>query len=60
MAKKREGFRLDLREPLASELTRFCKINYRKKTEVVRQALAEFLRRNAMEIDKERRRREIS
>lgn len=46
MAKKRGGFRLDLGEPLASELTRFCERNFRKKTEVVRQALRDFLRRS--------------
>jgi Arc/MetJ-type ribon-helix-helix transcriptional regulator len=45
MAKKRGGFRLDLGEPLASDLTRFCKVNYRKKTEVVREALRDFLKR---------------
>jgi hypothetical protein len=33
------GFRLNLREPLEGQLDAFCRENFRKKTEVVREAL---------------------
>lgn len=44
MAKKLSigGFRLDLGEPLSDQLTEFCENNYRKKTEVIREALASY------------------
>jgi hypothetical protein len=43
------GFRLDLGEPLANQLTEFCEQNFRKKTEVVREALSEYFDRWAEE-----------
>ena len=46
------GFRLDLGEPLASQLAEFCKKNYRKKTEVIREAVTQYLDRWAVEADK--------
>ena len=44
MAKKVSvgGFRLDLGEPLAGQLTAFCNANFRKKTEVIREALTAY------------------
>jgi hypothetical protein len=36
------GFRLDLGEPLAAQLTAFCENNFRKKTEVIREALTTY------------------
>lgn len=41
------SFRLDLGEPLASELTDFCSTNFRNKTQVIRQALSEYFARHA-------------
>jgi metal-responsive CopG/Arc/MetJ family transcriptional regulator len=46
------GFRLDLGEPLASQLTEFCEKNYRKKTEVIREALADYFEQWAEEQEK--------
>lgn len=47
MAKKPStgGFRLDLKEPLASQLTHFCEAHFRKKTDVVREALTSYFER---------------
>jgi metal-responsive CopG/Arc/MetJ family transcriptional regulator len=39
---KKTGFRLNLGEPLATQLDEFCDRNYRKKTEVIREALATY------------------
>lgn len=42
--RKRGGFRLELGEPLASELTDFCAANYNgSQTEVIREALTEHI-----------------
>jgi metal-responsive CopG/Arc/MetJ family transcriptional regulator len=41
MAKKPSigGFRLDLGEPLATQLSEYCNRNFRNKTELIREAL---------------------
>jgi metal-responsive CopG/Arc/MetJ family transcriptional regulator len=54
MAKKLSvgGFRLDLGEPLAAQLTEFCENNFRKKTEVIREALATYFEEWAAEQEK--------
>ena len=45
------GFRLDLGEPLASDLADFCAANYGgSKTEVIREALREHLDRRLSEL----------
>jgi hypothetical protein len=38
------GFRLDLGEPLATQLSEFCVHHRRKKTEVIREALDRFFK----------------
>jgi hypothetical protein len=38
------GFRLDLGEPLASQLTQLCQRNFRSKTQVIREALTMYLK----------------
>jgi hypothetical protein len=48
------GFRLDLGEPLAGQLTEFCKRKHRKKTEVVREALEALFEHWAEEEEKQR------
>jgi hypothetical protein len=57
MAKKPSigGFRLDLGEPLAGQLTAFCEENFRKKTEVIREALATYFDRWAAEQERLKR-----
>jgi hypothetical protein len=47
------GFRLDLGEPLAGQLTAFCNANFRKKTEVIREALTDYF--DAWAMDQEER-----
>jgi hypothetical protein len=48
--KERGGFRLDLGEPWASDLTDFCAANYSgSKTEVIREALREHIQRRLNE-----------
>jgi metal-responsive CopG/Arc/MetJ family transcriptional regulator len=44
MGKKPQGpsLRLELGEPLATQLHEFCEKNYRKKTEVIREALTAY------------------
>lgn len=56
MAKKLSvgGFRLDLGEPLASQLTDFCRENFRKKTEVIREALTDYFEEWATKQDEGR------
>jgi hypothetical protein len=39
------GFRLDLGEPLASQLSDFCERNFRNKTQVIREALTIYLQK---------------
>lgn len=56
--RSRGGFRLDLGEPLAAELTDFCKAKYRNKTELIRQALKEYLDKQLDAAAKERREQE--
>ncbi len=36
------GFRLNLREPLERQLDDFCREHFRKKTEVIREALTAY------------------
>jgi hypothetical protein len=50
MAKEKGGFRLDLGEPWESDLTDFCAANYKgSKTEVIREAIDEHIRRRLQE-----------
>lgn len=55
MAKKPSvgGFRLDLGEPLAGQLSDFCHQHFRKKTEVVREALTAYFEQWAADQDRE-------
>jgi len=49
------GFRLDLGEPLATRLTDFCEVNFRGKTQVIREALTEYFERQKNKIDESQR-----
>lgn len=42
-AKKREGFRLDLKEPLAGRFDSYCKANFPNKSELIRRLVKKFL-----------------
>jgi hypothetical protein len=46
-----KGFRLDLGEPLATQLADFCKEKFRGKTQVVREALTEYFERQRQQAD---------
>jgi hypothetical protein len=48
------GFRLNLREPLAGQLDEFCANHFRKKTEVIREALTAYFDSWADQQDKKR------
>jgi hypothetical protein len=50
VTKEKGGFRLDLGEPLESDLTDFCAANYKgSKTEVIREALEEHIQQRLSE-----------
>jgi hypothetical protein len=42
---KRPSFRLDLGEPLATELDDFCRAHFRGKTQLIRELVSDYLRR---------------
>jgi hypothetical protein len=48
------GFRLDLGEPLESQLTAFCEENFRKKTQVIREALTMYFENWAAQKEQEK------